>query len=78
MLWASWCKKGLENLKRGNHSEDRSGARMREEAERVGFVQLENRLRGNLIAVCKYITVLEMADSSWKGAENRLLQQGKF
>lgn len=52
MLWASWCKNGLENLKRGNHSEDRSGARMREEAERVGFVQLENRLRGNLIAVC--------------------------
>lgn len=52
--------------------------RMREETERAGFVQLKNRLRGNLIAVFKYITILEMADSSWKGTENRLLRQGKF
>lgn len=47
--------------------------RMREETERAGFVQLKNRLKGNLIALCRYIAILEMADSSWKGAENRLL-----
>lgn len=52
--------------------------RMREETERAGFVQLKNRLRWNLIAVCKYITILEMADSSWKGTENRLLCQVKI
>lgn len=62
-----------------NYSDCRTGVQnVREETERAGFVQLKNRLRGNLIAVCKFITILEMADSSWKGAEKRLLWEGKF